>query len=580
MSSSQWRRNTRRYLQRRPFSVYYHDEYRWTLGVALRGLQLDARAPERLMRYLVYEGFVSPTAIRRPRRVTLRDLARLHSPERVNEIRGGDASKDVTTGSGRTAAVSSNWRAARLVAGGTLAAAQAALSERRPSVNLAGGFIPTPEQGGDRALLIDDIGTAVAALRASGYRGHIAVVHRSRRVKGPITSWSALEGPVSVIQVSELMDADIGDSLGRAHGDEQARPKKALDWDTVDLAFVVGEVADAPSIDAERFEGWLEEVRRRDEMLVHRLHRAHSVWLPGGAFSKGAWRAFAGTLHVLADERDVAVPSEHPSWRERFVALAAEMPPEVLSGSSGVGWSDVATDLGLASRELPKFLGYYTAEGIEIALRRYGVLAALERLGYGDFRIELGSEPRGHWVRLLGNGKGRLVRLADCLASREVIEGRPVLYLHWLNLRDPLATFEEKSGSLPGQDAPGLGVIEELAQAVGASARRLALDGVALVPAWYHTAFIARRHARFLDAMRQARFEGLMEFLGSMPLVAQSEAVHSGRVQLDGALYEWEPDVMVSWVQESAAGALARGAPSLEQYRGRFRLVGDSQRER
>jgi hypothetical protein len=89
-------------------------------------------------------------------------------------------------------------------------------------------------------------------------------------------------------------------------------------------------------------------------------------------------------------------------------------------------------------------------------------------------------------------------------------------------------------------------------------AARLSLVGVAMRPAWYHTAFAVRHDFRFYDPARQGRFEALVRDLGGLSLLDATRAVEGGRVFLAGERYRWEPDLMIGRPFRDDAADVAR----------------------
>jgi hypothetical protein len=75
---------------------------------------------------------------------------------------------------------------------------------------------------------------------------------------------------------------------------------------------------------------------------------------------------------------------------------------------------------------------------------------------------------------------------------------------------------------------------------------RLKLAGVAFRPMWYHLAMQARSHFRFVDPVREGRFEALARDLAHLPLLEGTRRVAQGLVRLNGQPYAWEADDMVS----------------------------------
>lgn len=152
-------------------------------------------------------------------------------------------------------------------------------------------------------------------------------------------------------------------------------------------------------------------------------------------------------------------------------------------------------------------------------------------------------------MHLYGTGaKGKEALLIDCSVEQQQLGNDPILYLHWLSLRNPLAQFSSRRPQLPGQSAPGLGVAREMVEVLGQVARRLGLSGVAYRPAYFHTAYPARHRFRFIDAKRQGRFLALIRDLSHLSLLESSTAIAEGRILLGGNPYQWEADEMVYWL--------------------------------
>jgi hypothetical protein len=271
-----------------------------------------------------------------------------------------------------------------------------------------------------------------------------------------------------------------------------------------------------------------------------------SVWLPGGGYSPDAWRVLAGSGLALGIHSRTPVPKDYDPLLHRFSAIASSLSSREL-GEPEAGMDEVAEQLGIATPRRRLLLGFYSAEGLEHALHRYGVLDQLRRMGYGPFRAELHEEGVGQSARLVDAPSGQT--LVEVVLERAEVAGARVLYVHWLTLRNPRAKFSPERPALPGQDVPGLGLAPEIEEMLLRMAARLGLEGLAFRPAAYHLAFAGRATLRFVDPARQGRFEALVELLSGMPLVEATRAVAEGRVRLDGRPYAWEAEEMVKWLQ-------------------------------
>ena len=303
----------------------------------------------------------------------------------------------------------------------------------------------------------------------------------------------------------------------------------------------------------------LSGARQRDLRVADALFRVPSVWLSAGGYSSNAWRALAGTGLALAVRSSRAILDGYDPLADQYTRIAAELTPAELGAPAGEDELLLA-QLGAPSSR-PLLLGYYSAEGLELALSRYGLLEQLRRLGYGPFRTAVAKDPVGDRAQLFGeDATGREHLLIELVVEKREVAGEPVLYVHWLTLRHPLARFSERRPPLPDQEVPGLGLAREMALLLMRMADRLGLGGVAFRPAAFHTAYAGRGQLRFVDPARQGRFEALVRDLGGMPLAQATAAVASGKVLLDGAPYRWEPDEMVVWLRpraEDAAGIAA-----------------------
>jgi acetoin utilization deacetylase AcuC-like enzyme len=233
---------------------------------------------------------------------------------------------------------------------------------------------------------------------------------------------------------------------------------------------------------------------------------------------------------------------------ESAAAPGPERCPRHRNGDWGMTEVDLMIALGQGGQRCGRVLGFYTAEGIEYGLHRYGVLSHLRRLGFDEFRVALDRDARGDRVRLFGTGRCGEQLLVDCVVERTDIASEKVLFVHWLSLQNPAGHFSEAHPRLPGQQAPGLGLAREAGELFAQVTRRLGLAGFAFTPAWFHTAHAAKGSMCFADPARQGEFEALVELLAPLPLPEATRAVAEGRVLLNGVAYSWQPGVMVRWL--------------------------------
>ena len=206
------------------------------------------------------------------------------------------------------------------------------------------------------------------------------------------------------------------------------------------------------------------------------------------------------------------------------------------------GFDDLVAGPDLFEADTSLWLGFYTEEGLDLALEKYGFYRDLARQGFDDVRIETNtSDPNKHLLRLwsaddeIGDPLVELVVRRDYLhphselADRVTTSRIAVLTVDWLLLQNPTAQFDAARPPLPGQRFPGLGVGAQVLELLRNACRRLGLAGLANVPSFFHNAFFYSQEFRHFDPRWQGIFLALCRNLlpGSrMSIAAASWAVH------------------------------------------------------
>jgi hypothetical protein len=103
-----------------------------------------------------------------------------------------------------------------------------------------------------------------------------------------------------------------------------------------------------------------------------------------------------------------------------------------------------------------------------------------------------------------------------------------MLVIHWLVLSDPDRGFTVERPRLPGQERPGLGLLDQTLSLLKTFSRELAVDGVLDVPDHFHTALFYSRAFRYLDPVAEGRFRAIARDLAGVPLVLASDAIRRG----------------------------------------------------
>ena len=251
---------------------------------------------------------------------------------------------------------------------------------------------------------MNDIAVALADLRHRGFNERVGVLDLDAHPPDGTAECLAKDsnawigsisgsdwGPLPTVDET-VLPAHAGDDLYLAtlRGLLGRMPKLAF-------AFVLagGDVLEG---DAFGMLGLSEAGARQRDVLVHETFRGiPSVWLPGGGYNSRSWRVLAGTGLVLAGRASRKIPQTENPLRTHFVDVSHAI------GAASLGESDALTTSSdelddLLARRKPSsklLLGYYTSEGIEYGLQRYGLLDHLRRLGFHRFKVDIGPTATG-----------------------------------------------------------------------------------------------------------------------------------------------------------------------------------------
>lgn len=552
--------------------------YRRDYAHALPGTPLDPLRADKVLAALDLGGLLDRVDVREPITASLESLllahddayvATLSTPRIDTQVWGFPLSDDQ-----RNRAVAT----ARAMTGGTLEAAARALhggAERL--VNLGGGFHHAHADRGQGFCLVNDVAVAVRALRADGFDGPVLVVdldlHDGDGTRAifsedeTVFTYSLHNRPwgdptaaasFSLELGSDVEDATFLDALDGTLPPIFERHQPEL---VFYLAGADGAATDPLGDWCLTAEGLL--TRDRRVLALASRHRAPVVVLLAGGYGPESWRP---TYRLLGDLLSEGEPFRDPDTDEvlirRYQTLARLLTPEDLRREPTSEGSD---DWGLTAEELlgalgnpgvrrdTRFLGYYTRHGLELALEQAGLLRRLRELGFEEPSLELDLAHGEHTLRIWGAPDRRELLVESRMRrNRELVEGFEVLFVEWMLLQNPRATFTPERSPLPGQEHPGLGLLHDAVALYVVVCERLELDGVAFVPSHYHLAAQGNRYLHFLEPEAQARFEALREILEPLGLGEASRVLDEGRVRdaATGESVAWVPAPMLLPVSE------------------------------
>lgn len=546
--------------RRRPLRVFHDEAYRLPLSSAEAGaFALETRRADDALHYLLHAHALSADEVINPEPVSYELLSRVHTAEYLESLHDAGSLSRIFAVDPSDIYVDELLRTLRLGVGGTVEAARHALSRKQAVLNLFGGFHHAAPGRGSGFCALNDVATAIAAVRADGFEGRIGVLDFDFH---PPDGTAECLGKDGTVWLGSISGASWGplpgvDETVLPEGTEDAAYLAAVEallgrMPEVELAFVL---AGADVLTGDRlglFKLSLSGTRRRELLVSRRLGSLPQVWLPAGGYSSHAWKVLAGVGLTAAFQTEEPIPTDYDPLAARMNRISRTLKTESLGSESFMSESDMAELLGMQRQGPQKLLGYYTAEGLEYALERYRLLPILRRLGFHNLRVVFDRVSPYERARLRGTDAttGKEQVLIELEVDRRRLGNGTFLFVNWLSLRNPRAHFSSMRPQLPGQEVPGLGLAREMSQLLTLMAKRLLLDGVAFRPSWFHMAWAARHDARFVDSARQGRFEALVRDLKSVPLVQATRALAEGTVKLNGEPYQWEPDEMVRWREE------------------------------
>lgn len=549
----------------RHFELVTHPRY----NAAFPDLPNDALRADRILAFLASEGIVQPCCVHRPEPVWLKALELVHDPAYLDSIHDRQTLGSIMGAELGAGQVDRLIDLQRLMTGGTLMATRRARS-RGIAVNLGGGLHHASAAQGAGFCLFNDVAVAIADEQRRGFRGRVLVVDLdlhdgdgTRRIfaQDPTVHTFSIHarhwGPTEAVASTAI-------ELGPKIEDDQYLeaitshlPAVAERFDPQLIFYLAG--CDPAHDDL--MGDWkisAEAMLRRDQMVFrlarHRHPRIPLVIVLAGGYSQESWRYTARFLANPAPrDRIIEPPSTEEITLKRYRYIGRLFDAEELSGASGDdNFGITEADLYLpgwgASRET-RFLGFYTKNGLELLFERSGFLDRLRDLGFDHPTLVLRiDDNETHTLRIFGepNREELLVEI-QLRRDRRLLPGFELLSIEWLLMQNPRARFHTGRSRLPGQEHPGLGLLNDAVAMLRVSCERLHLDGLAFVPSAYHIAAFGRGRLYFVDAESRAIFAALHELFTGLPLAEATRAVAEGRVSYadTGEPFTWKPAPMV-----------------------------------
>ena len=542
-------------------AVVYHPRYRITLP----GVPSDPARGEHILAFLLDRGLVRPRDIHRPVPVSLRDVLRVHTPGYLDSLQDPATLTAIFGVPVGDVEAQGLLELMRLEAGGTVQATRLALARGCPAVHLGGGFHHAAPARGGGFCVINDIAIAIQRLRAKGFRPNVLVVdldlHHGNGTRAAFADdvtvhtfsihnaeWddTPAVGSTDVALGSGVTDAAYLSVLRQALPPVVSAVRPGL------VVYLAG----ADPAEGDALGDWRISAAgmvERDRFVVEQVRPAPLAVVLGGGYGFAAWRHSARSLSWLAGGRVLEPPDDMELALRRLRPLARQLSERALTARGTTDeWSlteeDVIGVLSGPPRET-RVLGHYSPHGLELLFERAGVLDRLRTLGYPSpaLAVDFGDGV-SQTVRVFGEPERQHLLIELRVSrNRRLAPECELVFVEWLLMQNPRATFTDANARLPGQQHPGLGMLGLMSAMLVLMAEQTGLDGIANVPSQYYLAVVSRHHVRLLDPVAQARFAALHAVLGHLSLPEAERALAEGRVRdaVTGEVVRWEPAATV-----------------------------------
>jgi len=553
----------------------------------------DSRRGERILSFLDWEGLLDRRFLHHPEPATYRLLRRVHTDEYLESLNQTATLTPIVGFDMAERAAERLVEGQRAMAGGTVLAARLALESKGIAANLGGGFHHAFAGKGARFCLFNDVAAAITDLRDNGFGGPILTVDLDLHDGDGTRSLFARDPTVYTFSIHNQSNPQPGEEavastaieLGGGVDDKTYLDAIRAHLPPVFASFrpeLVIYLAGCDPAAGDEIGDWKissQGMLERDRFVLHLsrgLGRSGPRRLPlvivlAGGYGQRSWRYSARFLSYLLLGRPVEPPTTDESVVMLYRQLARgygepELTSEPAASEDGADWGLTDEDIGMAlggPRRPRRLLGYYTPQGLELALERTGFLDRLRALGFPRPVAELDLDnPTGDTVRFWADRrKADLLIEVRMRVDRGTAPDLALLRAEWLLLQNPHAQPTPERPLLPGQRHPGLGMLQDVMALMVLVCDRLQLDGVLFVPAHYHTAAYGRKLMRSLDPVDEARLRALRAVLDRLPLSEATHAMESGRV-IDthtGDPAVWQPRPLVYPVSQRLRERLEAG---------------------
>ena len=553
-----------------PARLVYEPGYRGSFHEATGRHAFDPRRGARIVEQLRRARLAGPRMILTPEPAARDDLLRIHTEQFLDEIQDRRRLADLFFMRASDLREADPLKVFLSQTGGTILALERALEERVPVFNLGGGFHHAQRDRAEGFCPVNDVAVAVARVLDRGLARRILVVDLDyHQGNGTALIFSGNE-QVFTLSIHGQAWAHIRDKRNNLDvelppdtGDEvyliavQRALAYALSIFEPDAALYVAGADPHVEDSLGDFKITEEGMLTRDLHVYETLREADvpmAVVLAGG-YGPMAWTMAYNFIHSVITGARIPWALRPSNIRARVRRVANSLTTDDLQqGKSEL--SDLDIEDFLARRTgSGLFMDFYTAQGVETALERYGYLDLLREKGFDKLLLSVDADdPDRQILRIHFDERDRehmLVELVvryrtqvtpDDAVEEGIASTFRMLSIEWLLMQDPTEEFSLERRKLPGQTYPGLGMGRWTVEILRMMAERLDCMGLMNIPQHYHNAYLYSKQMLCFSPEDQGYLDAMKRDLGKLPLVETSEAVD------DGLLREAGSDEPVVWM--------------------------------
>ena len=200
------------------------------------------------------------------------------------------------------------------------------------------------------------------------------------------------------------------------------------------------------------------------------------------------------------------------------------------------------------------FLGFFSKEGIILALEKYGLYAELKKRGFEHIITVVDtSDLYRHKILIYDEKKSQQNLLIELVLRKSFFKlDLPFqneyngmcfqcLTIDWLSMQNPRSEFTSKRPRLPGQKNPGLGMSIVAVELLLITCWRLNLAALINFPEHYHNAFLYSKYFYYLEPIAQAKYLAVQKAFKSIPLDTLSWGIDWGclRDENKNEIFNW-----------------------------------------